>query len=82
MKSAEIGENIEFDGKAEFTGYSATKYERYFKQHRVQKKLLPIFHTKESAISYWIKSEWIKLRGWMLDTAMKLNLKSAKRAER
>lgn len=82
VKSAEVGENIEFDGKAEFTGYSTIEYEHYFKQHRVQKKLLPVFHAKESAISYWIKSKWIKLRGWMLDTAMKLNLKSAKRAER
>ena len=81
-KSAEIGGDKEFEGKAEFSGYSDKEYECFFKKNRVQKKLLPIFHAKESAVSYWAKSEWIKLRGCMLDTAMKLNLKSAKRAER
>lgn len=82
VKSADICEDKEFDGKAEFTGYYANEYEKFFTKNRVQKKLLPIFHAKESPLSYWIKSEWIKLRGWMLDTAMKLNLKSAKRGDR
>jgi poly-gamma-glutamate synthesis protein (capsule biosynthesis protein) len=82
VKSAKIGSDKEFEGKAEFSGYSDKEYEYFFKKNRVQKKMLPVFHTKEPAVSYWTKSEWIKLRGWMLDTAMKLNIKSAKRAER
>lgn len=82
VKSAEISEDKEFEGKAEFSGFTAKEYEKFFRENRVQKKLLPIFHAKETALSYWAKSEWIKWRGWMLDTAMKLNLKSAKRAER
>ena len=82
VNSADISKEIEFDGKAEFTGMTAKEYKKWFKVHRVQKKLLPIFKAKESALSYWGKSKWIQLRGWMLDTAMKLNLKSAKRAER
>lgn len=82
VKSAEVGEDKEFDGKAEFTGMSAKEYEKWFRVHRVQRKLLPIFKAKESTLSYWVKSKWIQLRGQMLDTAMKLNLKSAKRAER
>lgn len=65
-----------------FTGYTNKEYELFFEKNRIQKKLLPIFHAKESAMSYWAKSEWIKLRGWMLDTATSMNIKSAKRAER
>lgn len=82
VKSAEISEDKKFEGKADFSGFTAKEYEEFFKVNRVQKKLLPIFHAKESALIYWAKSEWIRLRGRMLDTAMKLNLKSAKRAER
>lgn len=82
VKSAEVSEEKEFEGKAEFSGYTVNEYEKFFKEKRVQKKLLPIFHAKETALSYWAKSEWIKVRGWMLDTATILNLKSAKRAER
>ena len=82
VKSAEISEDKAFDGKAEFSGYTAKEYESFFKKNRVQKKLLPIFHTKESAMSYWMKSEWIKLRAWLLDTATRMNIKSAKRKDR
>lgn len=82
VKSTEVSGDKEFDGKAVFANCSAREYESFFKKNRVQKKLLPVFKTHESSISYWANSEWIKLRGWMLDTAMKLNIKSAKRAER
>ncbi len=82
VKSAEVGEYKDFDGKAEFSGLTANEYEKFFKENRVQKKLLPIFHTKESAFSYWVKSIWIKLRGCLLDMATRLNVKSASRAER
>ena len=82
VNSAEISEDREFEGKAMFTGYTTEEYEQFFEKNRIQKKLLPIFHAKESAMSYWAKSEWIKLRGWMLDTATSMNIKSAKRAER
>lgn len=82
VKSAEISEEKEYEGKAVFSGFSAKEYERFFKKNRVQKKLLPIFYSNESAASYWCKSQWIKLRGWMLDYAMRLHLKSAKRADR
>lgn len=82
VKSAEISEDREFEGKAMFTGYTNKEYELFFEKNRIQKKLLPICHAKESAMSYWAKSEWIKLRGWMLDTATSMNIKSAKRAER
>ena len=82
VKSAEISMDKEFEGKAEFTGYTANEYERFFRRNRVQRRLLPIFHTRESTMSYWVKSEWIKLRGWLLDMATKMNVKSASRKER
>ena len=82
LKSAEIGEGKEFEGKAVFSCFSEKEYEQFFKKHRVQRKLLPIFKAHESATSYKFKSEWIKLRGWLLDMAMKLNIKSASRTNR
>lgn len=82
VKSETITPETEFDGKAEFTGYSATEYGRWFKKHRVQKKLLPIFHAHESTISYALKSGWIKIRGRLINLLTKINLKSANRADR
>lgn len=82
VKSAEISEDREFEGKAVFTGYTNEEYEQFFEKNRIQKKLLPIFHSNESAVSYWVKSEWIKLRGCLLDMATKMNVKSASRKER
>ncbi len=35
VKSEEITQDRDFDGKAEFTGYTAAEYERWFKKHRV-----------------------------------------------
>lgn len=82
VKSAEISEDREFEGKAVFTGYTNEEYEQFFEKNRIQKKLLPIFHSNESAVSYWVKSEWIKVRGCLLDMATKMNVKSASRKER
>lgn len=82
VKSMDIGEDEEYDGKAVFSCYTEKEYEIFFKKNRVQKKLLPIFKTHETAASYWLKSGWIKLRGWLLDTAMDLNIKSANRTDR
>ena len=79
VKSAEISADRDFDGKAEFSGMSTKEFEKWFKAHRVQRKLLPVFQAHETALSYWTKSKWIQLRGWLLDTAQTLNLKSAKR---
>lgn len=82
VKSAEISADREFDGKATFTGFSAKEYEKWFKEHRVQKKLLPIFKAHESSFSYWAKSAWIKMRGSMINLLSRMNLKSANRANR
>ena len=79
VRSAEISADSDFDGKAEFSGMTAKEYEKWFKIYRVQRKLLPIFKAKESASHYRVKSKWIQLRGWILDTAQTMNLKSAKR---
>lgn len=82
VKSVEIGEDKVFDGKAEFTGYSDKEYEKWFKAHRIQKKMLPIFHARENELSYWMKSKWIKFRGGIINQLTKINLKSANRANR
>lgn len=82
VKSVEVGKDDEFEGKAVFSGYSERQYEKFFKENRVQRKLLPIFHAKESALSYAIKSKWIKMRGGLINLLTKVNLKSANRADR
>lgn len=82
IKSEDICSETEFDGKAVFTGFSDKKYEKWFKQHRVQKRLLPIFHTHENAMSYWLKSEWIKVRGGLINLLTTMNLKSRNRSNR
>ena len=82
LKSAEIGPDCEFDGKAEFSEMTDKEYEVWFREHRVQKKLLPVFKATESALSYACKSYWIKARGMLINILTKLNLKSANRSER
>ena len=82
VKSMEVSEDKEFDGKADFSGYTDKEYELFFKDNRVQKKLLPIFHTKESQTCYWVKSKWIKIRGTIINALTKMNLKSANRANK
>lgn len=82
VKSADISPDVDFDGKAEFTDFSDKDYEKWFKKNRVQKKLLPIFYAKESDLSYWIKSEWIKIRGGLVNLLTKMNLKSRNRSNR
>ena len=82
VKSEDVGQDYIFEGRAEFSGYSDKEYESFFVTHRVQKKLLPVFHAKESDIGYWVKSMWIKTRGVMINMLTKMNLKSANRANR
>ena len=82
LKSAEIGPDCEFNGKAEFSGMTDKEYEVWFREHRVQKKLLPVFKATESALSYAVKSYWIKARGMLINILTKLNLKSANRSGR
>lgn len=82
VKSEDISPDKDFEGKAEFTGFTTKEYEQFFKKNRVQKKLLPIFYANESDFTYWMKSKWIKLRGRLINILMKLNLKSANRTNR
>lgn len=82
VKSETITHEMDFDGKAEFTGFTAKKYEAWFTAHRVQKKMLPVFKAHESKACYCVKSLWIKIRGEMINLLTKMNLKSANRASR
>lgn len=82
VKSEEISADKNFDGKAEFTGFTAKEYEAWFKTHRVQKKLLPVFMAHETNASYLVKSTWIKIRGKIINFLTKTKIKSANRANR
>ena len=74
-KSIQVKPDMEFVGKAIFSGFSAKEYEAWFKKNRTQKTLLPIFRSKESELSYLIKSVWIKTRGTLIVMLSKLNIK-------
>ena len=82
VKSAEVSPDAEFEGKAEFSGMSDKEYEDWFRIHRVQRKLLPVFKAHESSFCYRGKSAWIKLRGAMINMLSSMNLKSANRADK
>lgn len=82
IKSEEVSENKSFAGKAVFSEMTSTDYETWFDSNRVQKKLLPIFHSKESAIGYAVKTKWIKFRGELINILTKVNLKSANRSNK
>lgn len=71
--------NDSFYGKAVYNDFGDKEYLEFFKKNRKVRKLLPIFTCDESAVSYWLKSQWIKIRGWLLDTALSMNLKGASR---
>lgn len=45
-----------------FNGLSNKEYEYFFRQHRYQKKLLPVFYFDDTRISYFLKSKFIQLR--------------------
>lgn len=82
VKSMRIGPDAEFDGKAPFAQMNNRDYEKWFRKNRIQKKLLPVFYSKESDLNYWMKSMWIKVRGGLINLLTKMNLKSANRANR
>ena len=79
--SEEIDSTTDFDGKAEFSGFPSKEYEKWFIEHRIQKKLLPVFKTNENKYSYQAKSAWIKMRGGIINLLTKVNLKSANRVK-
>lgn len=82
VKSAVVNPDVDFEGKAVFTSFSDKEYEKWFKKNRVQKKLLPIFYTNESPLSYWMKSRWINVRGELINLLTIMNIKSRNRANR
>lgn len=79
VESEEIDEDsMNFKGRAEYSGFSAKEYDKFFKRNRYHKKLIPIFKSQESHISYIAKSSFVKYRGKLIDMLVKMNLKAKK----
>lgn len=82
ITSSEIGPNENFKHKASFSGFNPKDYECFFKKNRVQRKLLPIFYTTENILGFFMKSKWIKLRGWVIDILVSVGFKSFSRVKK
>ena len=82
ITSSEIGPNKNFKHKASFSGFNPKDYECFFKKNRVQRKLLPIFYTTENILGFFMKSKWIKLRGWVIDILVSVGFKSFSRVKK
>lgn len=79
VESEEITPKSEdFKGRAGYSQFSAKEYDKFFKQNRYHKKLIPIFKSHESSISYVAKSSFVKYRGKLIDMLVKMNLKAKK----
>lgn len=79
ITSSEIGPNENFKHKASFSGFNHKDYECFFKKNRIQRKLLPIFYTTENILGFFMKSKWIKLRGWVIDILVSVGFKNFSR---
>lgn len=75
----DIKPDMDFDGKAIFSGYDDEDYLRFFRKNRIKKKLLPVFTSRESILSYTCKSGWVKLRNVLINIFLHIGLKTAKR---
>ncbi len=68
--------NNSFYGNAEYTEMTAPDYDCFFAHHRHHKKLIPIFKSNESSLSYNAKRVYVKWRGKVIDLLVKMNLKA------
>lgn len=75
----DIKPDMAFEGKVIFSEFDDESYLRFFKKNRVKKTLLPIFTSKESALSYTCKSNWVKVRNILINLFLQMGLKTAKR---
>ena len=77
--SEKIVEGGTFDCEASYKGSEGKEYDLFFAQNRYHKKLLPVFRSDESELSYWLKSEWVKKRGKLIDFLVNHNIKAKKK---
>ena len=69
-----------FSLKAEFEGFDHSEYMRWFKRHRLKRKLLPIYREPDASIGNWLRDRWVAGRQILIDTAVKRGLKSMRRS--
>lgn len=78
----QILEDKHTHSRANYEKFTSVEYESFFRNNRVQKKLLPIFQSNESEWSFSTKTYFVKLRGMLLNLIVKANLKSGDRSKR
>jgi len=72
-------ESADFSLKPEFEGFAHTEYIRWFKQHRVKRKLLPIYKEPDASLGNWLRDRWVGARQILIDAAAKSGLKAMRR---
>lgn len=66
-------------GNAPYENMSPEEYIKFFKQHRIQKKLLPIFYYDDSSLVYFIKCKFVSFRGSLINALVKIGAKGQRR---
>lgn len=66
-------------GNAPYENMNNKEYALFFKKHRIQKKLLPVFYYDDSPLTYWLKCKFIAVRGKILSVLVKIGIKGQKR---
>jgi len=74
-----IDEGGMFDCEAAYKGMDGKEYDNFFAKNRYHKKLLPVFRSNELEITYWLKAQWVKKRGKLIDFLVKHNFKAKKK---
>ena len=74
-----ISDTSDFYARAEYSGMSLDDYYVFFKQNRVQKKMLPIFSHTDIRFFLRIKSKWVFLRGCLISLLVRMKLKGNER---
>jgi len=69
----------DFSLRPVFEGYSDAEYFRWFKEHRVKRKGLPIYRDASDSLPNRLRDRWVWIRQVLIDAAAKSGLKAMRR---
>ncbi|MGI6245947.1 MAG: CapA family protein [Pseudochelatococcus sp.] len=68
-----------FSLKPEFEGFSRDEYVKWFREHRLKSKLLPIYTDPEYSLTNTLRDRWVDLRQILIDAAARAGIKKLRR---
>ena len=78
-QSHERVDAADFSLRPVFEGYSDAEYFRWFKEHRVKRKGLPIYRDASDSLPNRLRDRWVWIRQVLIDAAAKSGLKAMRR---